>query len=45
MQQAQQKPQPQQPVQQTRQAPQKVPSPKQQQGCEMDRLMAMFNTL
>ena len=44
MQQAQQKPQPQQ-AQQTQQVPQKVPSPQQQQGCEIDRLMAMFNTL
>lgn len=43
MQQAQQKPQP----QQTRQAPAplKVPAPKQSQGCEMDRLMAMFDKL
>lgn len=25
--------------------PQKVQQPKQQQGCEVDRLMAMFHTL
>ena len=42
-QQQQQKPQPQQAPQ--RQAPQKVPTPTQQSGCEMERLMAMFNTL